>query len=309
MRAWLWFLFASLLTCSAGCLHIDLGPAFEARSKDYLLRVDEASDTIELLSIHYQLRSDGDHASKHLAALVAGSRVLPADGGFPSFDIDGFLSLPPESAEPENDSDLRMLFEGTQVVECVLGLDSEGKVTLWRHLRFQRAADILARLPVADPDPKAARFELGKYPTFDERTLELANAADDRGERFMTLHGDSLVIDMPSSPFNAARVMAHWAQDAADGDVASTLVLTNLRELENSAERLRLRVGPDESGWMRSTKNSRLTASDQAGAYLTASKLESQGLYVESSAEFAARLARVVPPRSALGAADLPGGN
>jgi len=247
---------ASLALCLAAresCAVLP-SPAFTWSSEAHHVRLDGDADEAEFLSLYADLAPGGDDALEALRLAVGRKRVFPPGGGFLSFDLDTDLE-PDVVGQPDPKLlALRELVPSVAVTEAGLVLDPNGRLCLWRRVRVGRASQWLELLSTGLLRGEEPGFHVGRFPAFDERSAEMMELAWARGERFCSIAGDSLRVDMPSTGENAARLLAYLFECALGnrtGESESLHLATSLRDVEIGQQRLRLRLGPDESGWMR----------------------------------------------------------
>lgn len=258
-------LLALALTSFSECPELP-GPAFTNTAEEHWLRVDSKADTAEFVSLYRGLVPGEGDALAQLRRVVGKRRVFPPGGGWLTFDLDEPLDPARLANADARDLALFELYPSLSVTAAGLALDESGSACLWRVVRLERASECLRLGESSAMSGDGPHFPVGEFPAFDTRSSELLEAARARGERFASLAGDSLAIDVPSTAENAARILAHAFGAALAGkesDLESWAQLgTCLRHVEISGERLRVRLGPDESGWMRVS----WSALDSAGA-------------------------------------------
>lgn len=280
----------ALLPC-AGCLEFP-APAFRAAASEHFVRIDAERDVIEVLSLHLGLAPGGDDALEQLRAVVDGRRVFPPGGGFLTLDLDRELTADEDDGMEEATRELQELSPSLSIAGAGLALDDRERVTLWRHVRIERASEWLRLAETAERRGPGPHFPAGRLPAFDARSSELQEAAWARGERFLGLEGDSLVIDLPSTSENAALLLAHVLEDALEeGRDGWAALAVSMRSLESRDERVRIRLGPDESGWMHLGWGGDVPRANDDGRF-EAAALRAAGFEVEPWAALQARLPR-----------------
>jgi hypothetical protein len=270
------------------------GPEFTWESERHWLRLDGERDTAEFFSFYAGLAPGEANALAALRAVVDGRPVFPPGGGFLSFDFDEDLDVD-RSAEPDPKwLALAELAPTLSVEEAGLALDDAGRVGLWRRVRLERASEWLSYIESPVARGEGPHFPVGEFPAFDARSSELMEAAWARGERFWSIDGDSLRVDLPSTGANSARMFAHLFESAlADAESDSRLwsrLAVSLHEVEIAGERMRARLGPDATGWMHVAWRSAAERAAGRPAAFEPRTLMSAGLEVEPHASFASRL-------------------
>jgi len=174
--------------------------------------------------------------------LLEGSRVYPSEGGAFSVELD-------ELAQTESQADDLMapwigLAQDLRVVDAGVAEERSGAALLWRRTRIDRAGRHLMEF---QRHPLAFEVELGKFPTFDQETLELVVQARSRGELEFSIRGRSFQFEIPSTAENAARCEQSLREDAE----AVPMQGFNLGAPKCAFEHGRFvaRWDPDDNGW------------------------------------------------------------
>lgn len=250
------------------------------------LRIDAESGVAEWVTIDRGVRVNAAGGVAHLRAILAGARIYPIEGGdLQSVDLDTLAALP-EAREPRDIFDVwRRLARDLSVVGVGLAQASDGRLTVWRRTRLERAAHWLTELQRAMHPHFSAK--LGSFPTFDAPTLELVNNERARGGVEWRFEGGALVCSFPSTAENAKQCEAVLLSLPSPATLPSFLL--GPPQVSFDGERLTARLLPDADGWIRG----RLMGAEIefTGPSASIDELRATGLAVETADQLRARLA------------------
>ncbi len=250
------------------------------------LRIDAESGVAEWVTVDRGVRVNAAGGVAHLRAILAGARIYPIEGGdLQSVDLDALEALP-EAREPRDISDVwRRLARDLSVVDVGLAQASDGRLTVWRRTRLERAAQWLTELQRAMHPHLSAK--LGSFPTFDVPTLELVNNERARGGVEWRIEGGALVCSFPSTAENARQCEAGLVD--ALSPVGLPSLMLGPPQVSYDGERFTARLAPDPDGWIRGrTIGVELGLS---GPTVSIDELRAAGLTVETADQLRARLA------------------
>jgi hypothetical protein len=232
------------LVLGAPCLTRDLdlhfGPSFGLAREANYGRTDTERAVVEWIEICDGLNADERDAANQLRQVLAGRRVFPPGGGL-AWDLD---DLPRDVSDEEADRFLKRISDlapSVNIEASRLVLGEDGRPTLWREIRVERAPAMLDALQDACSHRAAYREEpdgigLPEQITLDAPSWTLVREAIRTGWRWWRSDGHAFVVALPMTAENAARCIEAFRPTRGiatfDGEI------------------LRVRYEPDASGWL-----------------------------------------------------------
>ena len=217
-------------------------PAFNWAHDEHHWRIDAEQDVVEWIEITHGLCDSTEEFDEHTRSVLAGARVFPPGGGFPSWDIDALAAE--ESFWPRELSvPVLELAPTLRVQEARLVFDDEGLPTLWRTMRFERASAWLVAFQRWMAEHWSNVGELDDSSGVPPGARLAVKAALDQRQLFK-LEGNAFVLEAQVDAETARRWIERFRADPAD---------PNLRppaEISFDGQTLRVRFVPDESGWI-----------------------------------------------------------
>lgn len=263
-------------------------PATVALETQAALRIDEAKDAFEWITVDRGVQVRASNGVAHLKAVLGGARVYPIEGGgLGSVNFDTLKDMsPPDAGDQEFDL-LGRIEPDVSVVGVGLAEEPDGSLTVWRHSRLACAAHALEHFQrVLNADNP---LELGRFPTFDAASLEMLRAARALGTLDWRIEGRSLVYEIPSTAENALRCEEALREEAQD----SSVLIFSLGPpyCAHDGQRFSARLVPDSSGWIRGRIHGAEPWTDTPSVSIA--QLREAGLAVETGAQLRARLAQL----------------
>jgi hypothetical protein len=260
---------------------LDYSPAIWPRESRTMLRVDEASQTLEWLSIDRGVQLEDAAGIAHLRALLAGARIYPIeDSGLAAFNFDQLGEL------DSTVSWMRELAPDISIVGVGLAEDLDGSLILWRHTRVERAGYWLELAQLNAPSREV--LEVGRFPALDAASLELQRAAYSAGAVDWRIEGRALVFDVPSTLDNALRCQEVILKQGTRSGPSLPLEASYFSYQDG---RFTVRYLPRDNGWIRGETDADESMFDSQST--SAADLRKAGLPIETHAQLSARLAQL----------------
>lgn len=219
--------------------------AFQWRSDEHYWRIDGANDVVEWIEIEHDLGQPTNDASEQLRKVLAGERVFPP-GEWLSFDLEKPVQNIELGGNGNSSAMLHELAASVRVVEAHLVLDTDGRPTLWRRTKFERASKWLEAwqhfvLPMI--------LEEQVNGLIDERSLSPASVAlireaTSNGAQLWRLDGNALVYELPMTEADARLALSERGSEPVDPS------LRQPAEISFDGQVVRCRWRPDETGWI-----------------------------------------------------------
>jgi hypothetical protein len=228
--------------------------AFHASHPEGYLVYEPQEDTLRLVEIYAGLHATNDErAVAALSEFLAGRRVYPPEGGFPSCDLDQ-AAEPMEGPDVQDRSDrfVAHLAQRANVRERGMYQGELGELGIWRMTEFGPAGEVLAEInrlsseavfeKLSKPREEGAE-EFLLWRDAESRDLWLARAR--AGGPWVSLDGSRLVVDMPLSPAGEVLALREIVQESEDEEIP--WFLAKVWRVEHSPGGVRLWLGSAES--------------------------------------------------------------
>lgn len=257
-------------------------PLLETRESRVLVRVDEAAETLEWVSVAQGVRVSDHKGFEHLLSVLARARIYPIEG-------DGFLSVNFDQLDADETSKpwMHEIAPDISIVGVGLAEDSDGSLTLWRHTRVTRAPHVLIVCQRANNE--TTELTLGEFPTFDATSLELQRAARSAGAVEWRIEGRTIVFEVPSTLDNALRCQELiLGEDALSWGPGVPLEASYFSFKE---QRFAVHFMPRDNGWFHGPTE--IDESTPTAKFASVADLREVGVPVETHEQFRARLAQL----------------